>query len=80
MEQSYYWGQSKKAKVEINNLPPRIIWLCQDWTLAFVHRYVASKYLHMLAPLNEEDAQVSYEDVYDLTDYDQTPSPEMLDA
>ena len=34
----------------------------------------------MLAPLNEEDAQVSYEDVYDLTDYDQTPSPEMLDA
>ena len=34
----------------------------------------------MLAHVNVEDAQVIYEDVYDLTDYDQTPSPEMLDA
>ena len=34
----------------------------------------------MLAPLNDEDAQVTYEDVYDLTDCDQTPSPEMLDV
>ena len=40
-EQSYYWGQPKKIKIEINNLPPRIMWLCLDFTLATVHRYVA---------------------------------------
>ena len=42
---------------------------------SFFRRYVASKYLYMLVPVNEEDAQVIYEDVYDLNDYDQTPSP-----
>lgn len=34
----------------------------------------------MLAPPYDEDAQITYEEVYGLTDYDKIPKPEQLDA
>jgi hypothetical protein len=70
---SYGWGYPKKTKVEINDLPPRVIWLSLDFTLANVHRYVAQKYLHILAPPGDENAQVFYEDVFGLSDHSQLP-------
>jgi hypothetical protein len=61
---SYGWGSKPTFRFEKNSLPPRIIWLCLDWSLNQVHRYVAEKYSYMLAPPGfEVDAhhKLSYE-------------------
>jgi len=66
---SYSWGSSGKVYYEINNLPPRIIWLCLDWPLSKVHRYMISKYAHILAPPTDGEGSFvipSYEQIFKL--------------
>jgi hypothetical protein len=54
------WGGSYDSpRYEIDSLPPRLLWLCLDWKLADVHKFVATKYISIADDLYDDGNQES---------------------
>ena len=73
------WGLSGGDTCREIDMPPRLMWFDQDWSLARCHRAILSNFFYILRGDHVNDPIPTYEEVFGLTQGPREPLREGFD-